>query len=138
MIIDATNTILGRLGTVVAKKLLMGEDVQIINCDKAIISGAKKKVLADYKKKFDRKVHAKGPFIPKTADRFVKRTIRGMIPYKRPRGAEAFKNLKCYIGVPSSFQNKKLVLIDNANVSKIPNLKYISVGEIVKFLGGKL
>ena len=42
IVIDANELILGRLATQVAKKLLLGVEVQIINCEKAVISGTKK------------------------------------------------------------------------------------------------
>ena len=137
MIIDAKNTILGRLATVVAKKALEGESVFIINCEQAIISGDKKKILINQKRRFDMGPHAKGPFIPKSSDRFVKRTIRGMLPYKKPRGAEAFSRIRCYVGVPEEFEGKPAKTLKKANFSKLPTLKYLTIERICKFLGGK-
>ena len=37
-IIDASGAILGRLGTNVAKRLLSGEEISIVNTEKAIIT----------------------------------------------------------------------------------------------------
>ena len=82
MIIDATNLILGRMAAFAAKKALLGEKVDIINCEKAVVSGSKRDVLARYKQKRERTT-IKGPFFPKVADRFVRRTVRGMLPYKQ-------------------------------------------------------
>ena len=39
MIINAENLILGRMTTYAAKKALQGEEVDIVNCEKAIITG---------------------------------------------------------------------------------------------------
>ena len=61
-----------------------------------------------------------------------------MLPYKKPHGRDAFDSLRCYVGVPEEFQNQDLEKIENANFSKLPNLKYLTVGKIVRFLGGKL
>ncbi len=135
MIIDAKDLIIGRLGTVAAKKALLGEDVIIVNTDKAIITGTKEKVYADYKQKRDRGTF-KGPFIPRRSDLFVKRLLRGMIP-KRGRGPDAFARIKCYVGTPSQFEGKATT-IKEANVSKIPNLKYVTIQEICRQLGGKI
>ncbi|MFO7710598.1 MAG: 50S ribosomal protein L13 [Candidatus Woesearchaeota archaeon] len=135
MIIDAKDLIIGRLGTVAAKKALLGEDVIIVNTDKAIISGTKEKVYAAYKQKRDRGTF-KGPFIPRRSDLFVKRLLRGMIP-KRGRGPDAFARIKCYVGTPSQFEGKAIT-IKEANVSKIPNLKYVTIQEICRQLGGKI
>ncbi|MEM3754809.1 MAG: uL13 family ribosomal protein, partial [Candidatus Bathyarchaeia archaeon] len=41
IIIDAKNSILGRLASYIAKKILQGNHVIVINVEKAIISGKK-------------------------------------------------------------------------------------------------
>ena len=138
MIIDATNLILGRLATFVAKKALEGETIDVINADKAIITGDKKKVLAEYKRKRDRGSPLVGPYFPRQSDRFVKRTIRGMLPYKRPRGEKAFKSIKCHAGVPADLQDQKAETIGSANVIKLSNTKFLTVKEICTFLGGTI
>ncbi len=136
MIIDAKNSILGRLGTVVAKKSLLGEKIDIINCENAVVVGKKREILTRYKHKFDRGIPSKGPFIPKTSDRFVRRAIRGMLPYKKDRGKNAFKNIKCYVGVPEEFKDKKYNEVKEAAMSKLN--KGITVREICQYLGGKI
>jgi large subunit ribosomal protein L13 len=137
MIIDANNLILGRLGTFAAKKALLGEKIDIINCEGCVITGKKKSVF----KKFDRflrmGVPAKGPFNYKTPERLVKRSIRGMLPYKKDRGIEAFKNIKCYRGVPQTLKGQKYETIKNANIDKVPNLNFVKVNDICIHIGGK-
>lgn len=137
MIIDATNLIVGRLGTVVAKKALLGETIEIVNSEKAVISGDKTKVFAEYKRRRERGSPLVGPFVPRQPDRFVKRTIRGMLPYKQPKGVTALKNIKCYRSIPEEFEGKKIETIKEANVSKLTKAKHVTVGDICKFLGGK-
>ena len=39
MIIDAKNVVLGRLSSFAAKQLLLGEEVDIVNCEEAVLSG---------------------------------------------------------------------------------------------------
>lgn len=138
MIIDATNLIAGRLATFVAKKSLLGEGIVILNSDKAVISGRKKMVLAYTKKDFDRGIPTKGPFIPKQPDRYLKRLIRGMLPYKLPKGKDAFKRIKCFVGMPDNYREQKIETVENANVSKLHDATYITLKEICKNLGGKL
>ncbi|MBW2966189.1 50S ribosomal protein L13 [Candidatus Woesearchaeota archaeon] len=137
MIIDVTNLILGRMATFVAKQALLGEEIKIVNCEKAVMTGNKKTILAKYKEKIKMGKPQKGPFIPRRADMFVKRSIRGMLPYKQEKGLKAFKRVSCYVDVPEEFKGKKLETIDKANVSKIPNLKYITISEVCKSIGGK-
>ena len=45
MIIDANNLILGRMATFIAKQALLGEDIKIVNCEKAVITGDRKEIL---------------------------------------------------------------------------------------------
>ncbi|MFH1592743.1 MAG: 50S ribosomal protein L13 [Candidatus Woesearchaeota archaeon] len=134
MIIDANNLIAGRLGTVAAKRALLGEEVFIVNSEKAVITGSKKIILGKYADQSKRGEPFHGPFLPKTPDRFLKRLIRGMLPYKQFKGLSAFKRIKCYSGVPEGFKDKKLETIEKANVLKMQNLKYISVGMLCKLL----
>ena len=137
MIIDAKDLILGRMATVVAKKALLGEKVDIINCEKAILTGSKKDLIAKYEKRVRRGGPFHGPFIPKMPDRFVRRAIRGMLPYKQDKGRTAFKRVMCYISVPDVFKDKKMERISDADISKIKTLKYLTVGDICKVLKGK-
>ncbi|MBL7148006.1 MAG: 50S ribosomal protein L13 [Nanoarchaeota archaeon] len=135
MIINAENLIVGRLSTYAAKKALLGEKVDIVNCEKAVITGKKQEIIKHYKQKVDRGTPFKGPFIPRRPDMFVRRIIRGMLPYKKERGKKAFKNIMCYISIPDTFKNEKLETIKKADMGKLTNLKYIQVQDLVKQLG---
>ncbi len=50
-IINAEGLILGRLASKVARMLLEGEEVVIVNADKAIITGNREDVFAKYKQR---------------------------------------------------------------------------------------
>lgn len=139
MIIDASNLILGRMASFVAKKALLGETIEIVNCEKAVITGNKKQILARFQQlnSMGGKTIVKGPFIPKQPHMFVKRAIKRMLPHKRQRGREALKKIRCYIGIPESLKDRKLETVPKANISKVPNLRYITVKKICFFIGGK-
>tara|TARA_Y100000310_G_C20519686_1_gene733033 strand:+ start:127 stop:552 length:426 start_codon:yes stop_codon:yes gene_type:complete len=138
-IIDGNKLLLGRVCSFVAKAALMGEEIKIINCEKLIVSGNKKKVLANEKTRRARKGYPlKSAKFSKLPDKYVKRTVRGMLPYKKERGLAAFKNIKCYVGVPSEFAEQKAEGVSGAEIKKLPSLNYISVEEICNWLrGGK-
>jgi len=138
MIIDANNLILGRLGTYVAKQALLGEKIDIVNCESAVITGNKKRIFNDYTKKYKRGTQSKGPFFYKMPDRFVKRSIRGMLPYKKDRGRKAFKNIICHIGIPDNLKNNKSETLKEASLEKLPNLNYLSVKDICAHFGAKI
>lgn len=134
IIIDAKEAIVGRIATYAAKQALLGEEVAIINCQEAVITGNKKTIIAHWRRKFAMGVPRKGPFIPRLADRFVRRMIRGMLPYKQPRGRDAYARIMCYVGEPE-LQGTK-VEVPGASIEKLPNMKYVTVASVVKTLGG--
>ena len=133
-VIEGENAILGRLSAHVAKTLLLGEEVAVVNAEKAIVTGSKEMIFANYKEKHDRGHRYKGPFFPKEPHMIVKRTIRGMIPWKRPRGQAAFKRLKVYIGTPEEFKGKA-ELVPETSFGKSSAPKFVRVERIAKFLG---
>lgn len=137
IIIDATNMILGRMATVAAKKALLGEDVRVINAGKAVVTGTKKDVVGRYITKSARGTPAKGPFIHRTPERFVKRTIRGMLPYKQSKGNAAYKRIICHKGVPKELEGKDTLKLEKMSTQKLSTLNYGTVETICRELGGK-
>jgi len=141
MIIDARDTVLGRLASSVARELMKGEEVFVVNAEECVITGSKSSIIKKYKERVDRKSVVNparhGPFFPKRPDGILKRTVRGMIPYKEPRGKSAFKNLKVYVGVPEELKDKELVTFDEFNISKLEVPKYIKLKELSNFLGAR-
>ncbi|MBD3203218.1 50S ribosomal protein L13 [Candidatus Woesearchaeota archaeon] len=138
IIIDGTNLLLGRIASFAAKKALLGKTIRVINSEKIYISGKKENILEQYKIKRERGTHTTGPFFPRYPDQIVKRTIRGMLPYKKGRGKAAFKRVRCYIGVPKEFEKHKKITIKDANISKLPNLQYLDLKTLSKNLGAKI
>ncbi|WP_054841227.1 50S ribosomal protein L13 [Thermococcus peptonophilus] len=140
-IINAEGLILGRLASKVAKMLLEGEEVVIVNAEKAIITGNREDIFAKYKQRIELRTRTnprRGPFYPKRSDEIVRRTVRGMLPpWKTDRGRKAFKRLKVYVGVPKEFEGKEFETISEAHMSRLATPKYVTVGEVAKFLGGK-
>ncbi|MCW1296589.1 MAG: 50S ribosomal protein L13 [Candidatus Parvarchaeota archaeon] len=134
--IDATNLILGRMASIVAKKVLNGDTVFILNAEKAVITGNKRSILDTYIRKRSIGGPLWGPFFPKRPDGIVRRTIRGMLPYKKDKGRKAFRRVKVYIGIPEEFKGKKLETLNEANVSKLKYQKYITIEELSKEIGG--
>jgi len=135
-IYDASNQILGRLSSVIAKELLNGERIFVVNCEKSVISGNPKYTEALYLKKIQRGDVKHGPFFPKTPDEIFRRTVRGMLPWKKPKGRNAFKNLKVFIGLPEKFKNKDLKKVELADASKLKT-KYITLENLSISIGAK-
>jgi len=136
MIIDATNLVLGRLAANVAKQALNGEAVSVINCEKAVVTGNKKDILENYAQKFEVGQVNQGPYFPKRPDMLVRRTIRGMLPRKKPRGVSAFARVKCYIGTPAGIKGE-VKSIPEADIEKIKMTGHISIKELCLHIGYK-
>ena len=133
-IYDATNQIAGRLASYVAKDLLNGEQVVIVNAEKAVLSGDPKTKFKEYKQKRDRGDPKKGPFYPRYPDLILRRIVRGMLPWHKDKGRKAYRRLKVYIGEPEEFKNKGKIRIEEADASKL-KCKYITLGELSLMLG---
>ena len=133
-VVDASNLILGRMATVVAKRLLQGESVIILNAEKVVISGKRLSRVKEAKRKLEIGHPRKGPYYPRRPDRFVKRAIRGMLPRKKPRGKEAYKRLRVFMGVPQEFESQPMETIFGAKAEKL-KCPYITVGELVREIG---
>jgi large subunit ribosomal protein L13 len=138
-IINAEGLLLGRLASNVARRSLEGEKFAIVNVEKAIVSGHRAMVLGSYYQKRQRGSREGGPFFPRRPDHIMRRTIRGMLPYKRQRGAEAFRNVMAYVGVPVEFQGREAEFetIEQAGIERLNNPRYVTLGEISTTLGAK-
>jgi len=135
VIIDAENLILGRLASETAKLILKGAEVTIVNAEKAIVSGSKDNIMEEYRQKKNVGDQRKGPYYPRMPDMIIKRTIRGMVPYKKPSGKEALKRLKVFIGVPRELEGQELSTIPKASAAG--KVKYMELGEVSRQLGAK-
>lgn len=127
-IIDGKNATLGRLASYVAKEALKGEEIAILNCDQIIITGNKKRIQEDFQKKRSRVGSGQtGPKLSKTSDKIVKRVIRGMLPdHRKGMGRQAFKRIKCYIGIPKEFQESKKITAGKEKSSRFSYVKEFS------------
>jgi large subunit ribosomal protein L13 len=138
VVVDADGQILGRMASLVAKMLLAGQKVVIVNAQKAVISGSRRSIIEEYKEhvlsKKTWKMPEKGPKKYRRPDMIVKRTIRGMLPYKQWKGRMAYKNLRVYIGVPEEYSNRPKIKFPEADASRLAE-RYMTVGELAKEVG---
>lgn len=137
-VINADGAILGRMASVVAKRLLEGWRIAIVNAEKAVITGNPQSIISEYKdflRKGSIRRPERGPKHPRRPDRMVKRTVRGMLPYKTAHGKEALKRLKVYIGVPEEFKKAPLTMIPEARLKAGFNKPFITIEELAKNLG---
>ncbi len=110
--IDGTDLILGRLSSWLAKRLLSGEKVTVVNAQDLIVSGRKRFLVESHLQKRERATHTnpnRGPFYPRYPDRILRRTVRGMLPWTTSAGKQAFRRLSAYIDIPEKLQDKEFL-----------------------------
>lgn len=138
LVVDGSGHVLGRLASVVAKRLLKGDRIAIVNAEEVVITGKKPSILATYQAWFRTRNLAnprKGPFHYRRPDDLVRLTIRGMLPKHREKGRKAYRRLRVYVGIPPELEGRELTRIPEAEVK--PGTRFIKVGELSKLLGGK-
>ena len=138
--VNAENMVVGRLASIIAKYLLMGYRVNVVNVEKAVFTGTKERVLAEFKKKLSiqSKVNPRrhGPFKPRTPEGIFRRVVRGMLPRRKTKGKEAYRRLRVYRGVPPNLKKEEIHTFDEALYRRAPYGK-ISIEEISRLLGWK-
>ena len=136
-VIDASNLILGRMASLVAQRLLKGEEINIINAERAVISGRKDTTFERYRQYVQRGSREFGPNFPRRPEQIVARTIRGMIPHTTTTGREAYSRLKVHIGVPPELSKEQAGTLDDASIMRLSTANYTVLGELSKKLGSK-
>jgi len=134
VVIDATGLILGRMASIIAKRLLQGENIIVVNAEKAVISGNRLSRVREAKAFLEVGHPRKGPFHPRRPDHIVRKTVRGMIPRRKPKGQEAYKRLRVFLGVPEGFKGKETQTIPDAKAEKL-RCPYITVEELARGIG---
>ncbi|HYA77205.1 MAG TPA: 50S ribosomal protein L13 [Verrucomicrobiae bacterium] len=133
-LVNAEGLIVGRLCSQVAKRLLNGEEVIILNAEKAVFSGKKKSKIAEAHVFLEVGAPERGPFHYRRPDRFLRKAVRGMVPYKQPKGKNAYKRLKVFMGVPLELKDREMITFTEASSA---NLKgpHFTLGEMAKEIG---
>lgn len=133
MVIDASDKVVGRLASRIAKELLKGNRVTVVNAEKAVLSGNPRHLIETYTEKRERGDPYHGPFYPREPDMMLKRMVRGMLPYKRAKGRDAFKRLRVFISVPEEYNKAEFAYIRGAENNL--KCKTMSLGGLAVKLG---
>ena len=134
ILMNADGLILGRLASIIAKKLLNGENVIIVNAEKAVISGKKKSKVSEAKKFLEVGSPMKGPFHYRRPDRILRKTVRGMLPFKKPKGKNALRKLKVFISVPEDLKGQPTITLKQAQAAKLKG-PYFLLSDLAKEIG---
>ncbi len=137
-VFDANDKVLGRLASTVAKRLMLGKSVVVVNAEKSVITGDKRGIILKYKTRLnlqEKENPEHSPYWPRRSDMLVRRIVRGMLPYhKKPSGKAAYKRLMVFNGVPDAFKDVKPIEIKTKNPKELYT-DYMRVSELSKLLG---
>ena len=133
-IINAKDCVVGRLASSVAKRLLSGEEIIIVNAEKSLYTGSPTHLKKKIEEKRSRGDPYHGPFYPRRAEKILRRTVRGMLPYHRSRGKNAFKRLKVYKSVPEVYKDQEAETIKEARYTS--KCKFVYLEDLCKKIGG--
>jgi large subunit ribosomal protein L13 len=109
--IDASGAVVGRLSARVAKLLLAGQQVEIVNADKAIMAGslaATKEHYLSRRGQKNKRTPEDSPVWPRAPHLLLRRIVRGMLPHKSRRGREAYRRLRVVVGAPEGAKAQKI------------------------------
>ena len=122
-VIDGDGLILGRLASTVAKRLLAGEAIDIVNAEKIVVSGKRNMIVGKEKEFLEVGGFGKGP-------------IHYRQPHRKSHGRDAYRRLRVHIGVPRELEaaeKESIPEIHSSNLSR----RFVSVGEIAESIGWK-
>ena len=136
VVIDADGAVVGRLGARVSKLLLMGQQVEIINAEKARMMGSLEAAQGKYtsrRHQQNKRNPEESPKWPRVPHLLLRRMVRGMLPHKSQRGRDAYKKLRVVVGTPSTAV--KAVKIPEA--SGAAKHGGFTLAELCKAIGGR-
>ena len=137
LVVDGTNLIAGRLASHVAKLLIQGKRVSIVNCEKIMISGTRSNIIKEYKDflEISSIIHPRhGPFHPRRPDTIISRMVRGMLPKEKPSGKTALKRLRAYIGTPKGLQSFEKIHFEKAKIARASS-NYTVMADLGRTIG---
>jgi len=142
IVVDCKGHILGRLAAIVAKQLLLGQKIIAVRTEELSISGP----LARNRKKFEAFLNKtantnprRGPKHYRSPSKMFWRAVRGMLPHKQYRGAQALKLLTVVDGVPPLYVTKRRATVPAALriVKSRPGRKFTRLGDLASLVGWK-
>ena len=145
VVIDVTGHRLGRAASKIAKMLLSGVKVTVVNAEKAVITGNRQAILERYKFLISRRQltsHKRGGvWYPRRPERIFWYTIYRMLPRHNKRWREAMRRLKVYVGVPKGLEKAEKTTLPDAVLREARSrsgrlIRYITLAELSKELTG--
>ncbi|MDH5416041.1 MAG: 50S ribosomal protein L13 [Nitrosopumilus sp.] len=138
VVVDGTDHIAGRLASNVAKLLIQGNRVSVVNCEKIMMSGTRANQIKEAREflEINSIINYKhGPVHYRRPDTMMAKMIRQMLPFDRkPSGKESYQRLRTYIGSPKEIKSLEKIQFEKA-IIKRSAANYTSIGELCRVIG---
>ena len=138
IVVDGTDLIAGRLSSNVAKLLIRGNRVSVVNCEKIMMSGTRDNRIKEYREflEINSVINPKhGPVHYRRPDTIIAKMIRQMLPFDRkPSGKEAYQRLRTYIGSPKEIRSLEKIQFEKSKIKRAAS-NYTSLGELCRVIG---
>jgi len=138
MVIDGKGLVSGRLASKVAKAMIKGENVVVVNAEGIVIVGNKESIIAKFKTRTEARVLSNplyGPKYSRIPSKIFRRSVKGMLPNKSRTAERIFKRLEVFNAVPKEFAAEKLQTFEDIKYNE--RNKAMTLKEIALLLGGK-
>jgi large subunit ribosomal protein L13 len=135
VVVDARDCIFGRVASQVAERALAGERIAVVNAERSVITGREEQITEKFRRRREQGSD-QGPQYPKRPDRIFKRSIRGMLPHKRPRGRDAYENIRVYVGNP--YDEATTERLEDTSLDRLSKIKFVSLGDVSESLGANI
>lgn len=138
MIIDAKESVAGRLASKVAKAIIKGEKVTVINSQEAVMVGNKKNILEKFTTRVDGAVKSNphyGPKYDRIPNKMFRRMVRNMLPTKKRAKERMIKQLKVFNGSAKGIDAKEAITFEEIKFNHRNN--YITLKDVAILLGGR-
>lgn len=138
MIVDAKDNVAGRLASKVAKAIINGERVTVINSQELVMVGNKKSILEKFTTRVDGAVKSNphyGPKYDRIPSKIFRRMVRNMLPTKKRAKERIIKQLRVFNTTAKGIDSKEAIIFEEIKFNHRNN--YIKLKDVALLLGGR-
>jgi large subunit ribosomal protein L13 len=132
------DNVAGRLASKVAKAIINGERVTVINSQDLVMVGNKKSILEKFTTRVDGAVKSNphyGPKYDRIPSKIFRRMVRNMLPTKKRAKERIIKQLRVFNTTAKGIDSKEAIIFEEIKFNHRNN--YIKLKDVALLLGGR-
>ena len=138
IIVDVKDMVAGRVASKIAKMIINGENVTVVNAQDVVVVGTPAGIMEKYERRVNAAVKSNPHYGPKYAripDRMFRRMVRNMLPTQKSVKERIIKRLMVYNAVPVELAKEKALVFDEYACNHRHHA--MTFKEIATHLGGR-